>query len=193
MKSMIIFLIIVAATFVWLGNNGSDITVKTTAMGTIKYTDDFEIHLTQAGRLFDTFMIFGGHLDRKLHNSFSDYSLGALEIGEASLIQRDYPDFHLCKSSGASLAQGKIRSLSLIAENQEIADILEDSIALHDERLTAGSERTCIELRGYQVEPTTILLKENSMDISQDIIPSLRNMDLYLIDGAEIRDCQTVI
>jgi hypothetical protein len=81
----------------------------------------------------------------------------------------------------------------LIAENQETVDILEDTIALHYERLSEGGERICVELRGYQVEPTTILLKENDMDISKDIIPSLRNMAFYLISGAEIRECQAIM
>jgi hypothetical protein len=191
MKSIITTLLIVAAIFTWLNKN--DVTVETTAMGTVKYTDDFKVHLTQTKTFFDTFMIFGGHLDKKLHNSISDYSLGALVIDEAAAIKRNYPDFYLCKSPGASIAHQKIQTLSLIAENKETADILEDTIALHDERLDEDGERVCVELRGYQVEPTSILLKENDMDISDDIIPSLRNKAFYLISGAEIRECQTIM
>ncbi|MGD8910047.1 MAG: hypothetical protein PVI92_11950 [Chromatiales bacterium] len=191
MKLIITALLIVVGIFAWLSNN--DVTVETTATGTIKYTDDFKVYLTQTESIFDAFMIFGGHLDKKLHNSISDYSFGALEIGEAAAIKRKYPDFHRCKSPGASIAQRKILNLSLIAENQQTADILEDAIALHDERLSGDNERVCVELRGYQVEPTTILLKENDMDISKDIIPSLRNMDFYLISGAEIRECHALM
>jgi hypothetical protein len=191
MKPIITALLIAAAIFAWLNSN--DVTVEKTAMGTVKYTDDFKVYLTQSESIFDTFMIFGGHLDKRLQNSISDYSFGALEIDEATAIKRKYPDFHLCKSPGASIAQRKIQTLSLIAENQETADILEDTIALHDERLSEGGERVCVELRGYQVEPSSILLKENDMDISEDVIPSLRNMAFYLISGAEIRECQTIM
>jgi hypothetical protein len=191
MKPIIAALLIVAAIFTWFGQN--DVTVETTEMGTVKYTDDFKVYLTQTENIVESFMIFGGHLDKKLHNSISDYSFGALEINEAAAIKRNYPNFHLCKSPGATIAQRKIQTLSLIAENQEASDILEDTVALHDERLYEGGERVCVELRGYQVEPTTILLKENDMDISNDIIPSLRNMAFYLISGAEIRECQTIM
>jgi hypothetical protein len=191
MKPIIAALLIVAAIFTWFGQN--DVTVETTEMGTVKYTDDFKVYLTQTENIVESFMIFGGHLDKKLHNSISDYSFGALEINEAAAIKRNYPNFHLCKSPGATIAQRKIQTLSLIAENQEASDILEDTVALHDERLYEGGARVCVELRGYQVEPTTILLKENDMDISNDIIPSLRNMAFYLISGAEIRECQTIM
>jgi hypothetical protein len=193
MRSITSVLLIVVAVFGWIGHHGDDVTVETTATGTIKYTDDFKVHLSQTERMYDTFMIFGGHLDKKLHNSISEYSFGALEIDEAAAIKRAYPDFHLCESPGAAIAQRKARSLSLIAKNKETANILEDTIALHDEQLKGNGERICVELRGYQVEPTTVQLKDNDMDISEDIIPSLRNMSFYLIDGAEIRDCQTMI
>jgi hypothetical protein len=191
MKPIIIALLIGAVIFIWL--NRDDVTVETTAMGTVKYTDDFKVYLTQTESIFDTFMIFGGHLDKKLHNSISDYSFGALGIDEAAAIKRIHPDFHLCNSPGASIAQRKVQSLSLIAQNQQTADILEDTIALHDEQFSEGGERVCVELSGYQVEPSRILLKENDMDISDDIIPSLRNMAYYLINRAEIRECQTIM
>jgi hypothetical protein len=193
MRSITSVLLIIVAIFGWLGHHGNDVTVETTATGTVKYTDDFKVHLTQTESIYDTFMIFGGHLDKKLHNSISEYSFGALEIDEAAAMKRAYPDFHRCKSPGAAIAKRKVRSLSLIAKNKKTADILEDTITLHDEQLRGNGERVCVELRGYQVEPTSILLKDNDMDISEDIIPSLRNMSFYLIDGAEIKDCQTVI
>lgn len=192
MRLSITAFVIVIAVF-WLNHHGNDVTVETTAMGTIKYTDDFKVHLTQTESVFDTFMIFGGHHDKRLQNSISDYSFGMLAIEEAAAIKRDHPDFHRCDSPGASIAKQKIRNLSLIAENEEAADILEETIALHDERLRENGERTCVELRGYKVEPSTILLKDNDMDISKDIIPSLRNISFYLINGAEIRDCQSII
>jgi hypothetical protein len=159
----------------------------------VKQTQDFEVHFTAQATLYETFMLFGGHHDRKLRNSFSDFSMGALEIREATLIQQRYPDFHLCKSPGASVAQSKIRNLSLIMQNQQAADVVEDAIALHSQRLADGAERTCIELRGNQAEPVTVHLKEDGMDISDDIIPQLHKLDYYLIDSAEIRDCQSLL
>ncbi len=193
MKTLIVLLLVVIGIFVYTKNRGDDVSVELTATGTIKQTHDFEIRFTRKESLFDTFMIFGGHIDRKLQNSFSDYSLGALEIGDAIMIQQEYPDFHLCKSAGASIAQQKVRNLALIMQNQQVSDVVEDSISLHSDRLAQGAERTCIELHGQHLEPTAVQLRENESDISKEIIPKLRHMSYYLIDDAAIRDCRSLM
>jgi hypothetical protein len=140
-----------------------------------------------------SFMLFGGHVDRNLPNSFSDYSPGVLEIGDAAQIKQQYPDFHLCKSAGAKLAQQKVRSLALIMENPQVAEILEDSLALHTDRLEQNSERTCLELRGQALEAASVVLREHGEDISGEILPKLGNQHYYLIDGAAIRDCLSLM
>jgi hypothetical protein len=193
MRAFITVLLVIAALFFWLGNHSNDVTLERTASGTIKYTDDFKVHLTQTEGIFETFMVFGGHIDKRLQNSISDYSFGVLEIGEATAIKQKYPDFNQCKSPGAAIAQRKIRTISLIAEDKETAETLEETVALHDEHLSEDGDRVCVEIRGSRVELSTILLKENDMDISKDIIPSFRNSAFYLIDGAEIRDCEAMM
>jgi hypothetical protein len=190
---MIILFAVVLGLFVYMSMSGQEISLQTTASGTVRQTDDLEVLFNPQESLYETFMIFGGHVDRKLRNSFSDYSMGALEIGEATLIQAKHPDFHLCRSPGATLAQSKIRNLTLVMENPQAAEIVEDSIELHNERLAEGGDRTCIELRGNRVEPVTVRLREDGTDISQDILPKLRNLTYYLIEGAEIRDCRTLL
>jgi hypothetical protein len=193
MKSVVVLLVVVLGAFFYLQQRDDAVSVEMTATGSIKHTNDFDVQFTQQATLVDTFMIFGGHIDRNLPNSLSDYSLGALEIGDAVQIQQQYPDFHLCKSPGAKIAQQKIRNLALITETQEVAELVEDAIELHSERLEQGNELTCIELRGQHMEPVSVMLREHGEDISKDILPKLSNMQYYLIDGAEIRDCLSVM
>lgn len=193
MRTMIVFGLVVFGIFIYLQQRDHTESVELNAGDMIKHTDDFDVRFSQQETLVDTFMIFGGHEDRKLSNSFSDFSLGALEIGEAALIRQQYPDFHRCKSPGAKFAQQKIQNLALIMENPQVAEVVEESIDLHNERLQQGSERTCIELRGRSVEPAAVILRENNEDLSADILPKLRNMHYYLIDGAEIRDCLSLL
>lgn len=193
MKTMLVFMVVVVGIFVYLNYRTQDASVELTEAGTIKHTHDFEVRFNQKALLSDTFMIFGGHIDRKLPNSFSDYSLGALAIADASLIQKKYPDFHQCKSLGAPLAQQKIRNMALIMENPQAAEVVEDSISLHSERLVQDGERTCIQLHGHQLEPASIQLREDGRDISNEILPKLRNVDYYLIDGAEIKPCLSLL
>ncbi|MGD8588810.1 MAG: hypothetical protein PVG22_08260 [Chromatiales bacterium] len=132
-------------------------------------------------------------MDRNLPNSFSDYSLGVLQIGDAAQIKQQYPDFHLCKSAGAKNAQQKIRSLALIMENQQVAEVLEDSLSLHGERLEQGNERICLELRGQALETLSVVIRERNEEIGGDILPRLQNQHYYLIDGAEIKDCLSLM
>jgi hypothetical protein len=193
MRSLIVLGLVVFGIFIYLQQRDHGGSVELNAGDMIKHTDDLDVRFIQQETLVDSFMIFGGHVDRRLTNSFSDYSLGALEIGEAALIRQKYPDFHLCKSPGAKLAQQKIQNLALIMETPQVAEVVEDSIALHSERLQQGGERTCLELRGHALEPAGVILRESNEDISADILPKLRNMHYYLIDGAEIRDCLSLL
>jgi hypothetical protein len=193
MKTLIVLLVVVIGIFIYTQNQGDAITVELAETGPIKHTNDFELRFTPKESLKGTFMIFGGHIDRKLQNSFSDYSLGALEINDAILLQQKYPDFHLCKSPGATIAQQKVRNLALIMENQQAADTVEDSISLHSERLAEDGERTCIKLHGTHLEPRSVELLANGVDISKEIMPKLHNVSYYLIDSAEIRDCRSLL
>ena len=193
MKTLIVLGVVILGTLIYLQQRENPISVELNTADMIKHTDDFDVRFTKQEPLADTFMIFGGHVDRKLTNSFSDYSLGALEIGEAALIRQQYPDFHLCKSPGAKLAQDKIRTLTLIMENPQVADVVADSIELHNERLEQGSERTCLELHGQSLEPASVVLREKKRDISTEILPKIHNMQYYLIDGAKVKDCLSLM
>ncbi len=82
----------------------------------VRDTGQLEARFERRGTLSGDYMIFGGNVDRKLTNSFSDISLAALDIDKASRINSRYPDFHQCKSPGAPVAQRLTRTLSLVTE-----------------------------------------------------------------------------
>ena len=193
MRKLIVLGVVVFGIYLYLQQQDPTGSVELNTVDIIKHTDDFDVHFTRQEPLVDTFMIFGGHLDRTLTNSFSDYSLGALAIAEAALIRRQHPDFHLCKSPGAKLARQKMLNLALIMANPNVAEVVEDAIELHNEQLRQGSERTCIELHGQGLQPTSVLLRDQRADISEDILPKLKQTHYYLIDAAEIRDCRSLM
>ncbi len=149
---------------------GSSIEVTKDAI--VRDTGQLAAHFKRRDRLSGAYMIFGGNIDRKLSNSFSDVSLAALSIGDASNIYRQYPDFHKCKSPGASIAQGLIRTLSVVAENEKAFEALEESLNLHSERLQNNGDRTCVALEGSDISLSSVTLKETGCDFSAEVVPN---------------------
>ncbi len=159
----------------------------------VRDTGQLEAHFERRGALSGEYMIFGGNVDRKLTNSFSDISLAALGIEKASRISSRYPDFHRCKSPGAPIAQRMTRTLSLVTENDEAFDVLEESLIVHMDRIQNNGERTCISLQGSDISLASVKLKETGTDISADVVPTLRKMNFFLVEQAQLVDCRSLL
>ncbi len=171
--------------------SGPSVTVAAGAI--VRDTGQLEAHFQRRGALSGAYMIFGGNIDRKLPNSFSDITLAALSIDDASHIHSRYPDFHKCKSAGASMAQRKTRTLSLVTGSEEAFDALEESLELHSERLQGNGDRTCVALEGNEISLSSVTLKETGSDISADVVPTFRNTRFFLVEDAQLADCRTLL
>ena len=167
--------------------------VEVTEDAIVRDTGQLVAHFQRRDTLSGAYMIFGGNIDRKLPNSFSDVSLAALNIDDASNIHSRYPDFHKCKSPGASIAQGLTRTLSLVTENENTYDALQESLDLHSERLQKNGDRTCVALEGSDILLSSVTLKETGGDISADVIPNFRNSHFLLVENAQLVDCQSLL
>jgi len=167
--------------------------VKVAEDGIIRDTGQLEAHFQRRGALSGAYMIFGGNIDRKLPNSFSDITLAALSIDDASNIHSRYPDFHKCKSAGASMAQQMTRTLSLVTGSDKAFDALEDSLELHSERLQGSGDRTCVALEGNDISLSSVTLKETGSDISADVVPTFRNTRFFLVEDAQLVDCRRLL
>ena len=159
----------------------------------VRDTGQLEARFERRATLSGEYMIFGGNVDRKATNSFSDISLAALDIDKASRINSRYPDFHRCKSPGAPVAQRLTRTLSLVTENGEAFDALEESLIVHMDRIQNNGERTCISLQGSDISLASVRLKETGADISADVIPTLRKTNFYLVEQAQLVDCRSLL
>ncbi len=192
-RPLVLVASLVLAVYLYLDrfSAGPSLTVSDTAA--VRDTGELRVNFERRSRFAETFMIFGGNLDRRLHNSFSDVSLAALGMEDASRIHDTYPDFHMCKSAGAPIAQKLTRTLYLNAGDQSIMGTLKQSLALHSDRLAGNGERTCIALEGDQIELSSVTHEQTTTDVSNDVIPRLRHMDFYLIDYAEIVDCGSLL
>jgi len=159
----------------------------------IRDTGELEVRYQRGSEFSRVLMIFGGNLDRKLHNSLSDFSLAGLGIEDASRIHQEYPDFHLCKSAGAPLAQGLTNTVSVLTETSSGFETVRQSLLLHHDRVANNGERTCIALQGDQLQLSSVIHKKSGTDVSQDIVPRMRGFHYYLVGRAEIVDCMSLL
>lgn len=193
MKKILIILIIIGFAYYVVNRQSNTVEIDISNEQIIKDKQDLKATFSLIDSYYSSYMIFGGNADHKLRNSFSDFSLAALPIEMASSIAQQYPDFHMCKSPGASMAQGKIQTLSLIAKNNQVANVLEEVLSLHNESIYDDGERVCIELEGSSIEPEKMIHKDTNTDVSKDVIPSLSNLDYYFIESASIVECTSLL
>ncbi len=194
MRSLIILAgLLSLAVYGYKNYSPSGPSVEVTIDAIVRDTGQLAAHFQRRDTLSGVYMIFGGNIDRKLPNSFSDVSLAALSIDDASNIHSRYPDFHKCKSPGASIAQGLTRTLSLVTENEKAFDALEESLNLHSKRLQNNGDRTCVALEGGDISLSSVTLKETGSDISADVVPKFRNTHFLLVKNAQLVDCRSLL
>jgi hypothetical protein len=186
----IIFLLtlLALAVYAYLGLQGGA-AVAVTDSAVIRDTGDLRIQFDRRAGFSGTFMIFGGHIDRALPNSFTDTTVAGLDVEDARVLYRRYPDFHLCRSPGARVAQSRVQTLSLIARDRSVSDVIEQALALHMDRIEGGGERTCISLEGEDLALASVTLAQTGDDISHDVVPRFGHTDFYFAEYADIVDC----
>jgi hypothetical protein len=156
-------------------------------------TADFNVRFSRLEPFSEAYMIFGGS-DAQPRNMMTHVTLSGLPVRHARSIAQSYPDFHRCKSPGARQAQQLTKTMNFVAADRQIQKTLSEALKLFNKRVGLGpdGDRTCVTVSGERLELESVHLKQNGMDITSDVAPTLK-MKVYLASDAEVADCKTLL
>lgn len=155
-------------------------------------TDDLEVRFDRRGAASETYMLFGG-TDAELHNSISNVFVSGLAIRHASFIAQRYPKFYMCSSPGAAQAKQFVEDMALIAADGSTRSTLKRAVALHEDSLAKGGDRTCLRFRGEQISLRSAKHREGGFDLTPQFAKGYRQTDFYFVNDAEIADCKALL
>jgi hypothetical protein len=155
-------------------------------------TDDLEVRFDRYGPVSETYMLFGG-TDGEMKNAISNVFVSGLAIRHASFISQRYPKFYRCSSPGAAQAKQLIEDMALIAADGPIRDTLKKAVAVHDEAVASGGERTCLRFWGEQISLRSARHREGGFDLTPELSKGYRQTDFFFVSGAEISDCKALL
>jgi hypothetical protein len=153
---------------------------------------DLEFHFQSRGPVADSYMVFGGTVVPG-PNGLGDVVASTLSMDHARSISRSYPDFHLCKSPGAAQAKRFTKSTTFFAADRRARSALKQAVALHDERVRSGGERTCLSVEGVGLRAESILVSQDGSDITQQFRRFLDSSRLVLAQSAQVVDCSALL
>ena len=179
--------LIVTSLSVGCGQSGAsktddEIIVKTSRM---------DIHFSRSRPFKNTYVIFGG-LEMPQSDAFNSISLAGLDIGTARSIYSSYPDFHMCKSPGAPLAQRSVRDLDIVPANSKILKELRKTLAKHRESINEGGGLVCVKLEGEVVRLTSAIVREMNENIIDKLPPQVHR-DYFFVESAKLIDSQEAL
>jgi len=151
-------------------------------------TSNMDVHFSRGKPFSQTYMIFGGG-ENKHGDAFSKVTLSGLDIDTARSIHSRYPDFHLCKSPGAPLAQRAVRELDIVPADSRVTKVLRKTLAEHQASLGESDKRVCVGLKGEVLKLTSVIVREANEDITDRLPPQVRH-EYFLVKSAEITDFQ---
>jgi hypothetical protein len=150
-----------------------------------------EVRFQKGLPLDDAYMIFGGNAAER-GGHFTNVLLSGLARRHVSLISQLHPDFTRCSSPGAASAKQSIEHMALIGRDGRARNILLDALALHEERIGADGERTCVSLRGQRLHLTSARARAADVDLTEAIRKGHSQVDFYLIDEAAVVPCSNL-
>ena len=141
-----------------------------------------EVVFARKEAISDTYMIFGGMVTDRA-DSTSKITLVGLGMEDARQIYEEFPDFHTCKSQGASAAQRATRQMDIVPANGEVYAALKQAFAEHNASLGSGGDRVCVKMRG------AILTWKSAKVQGEEILdqlPAPVRRDHVLVESAEV-------
>ena len=152
-------------------------------------TDRMDVHFACVQAFAETYMIFGGW-ETNQKGAISKVGISGLSMDDARPIYAMYPDFHLCKSAGAPLAQKAIRQLDIVPANSKALRELKTTLAGY--KAKQRGEQVCVKLEGKVLKLTSAIVRGANEDILDRLPPQMRH-EYYLVESAEIVDTQTAL
>jgi hypothetical protein len=150
-----------------------------------------EVRFRRGLPLDDAYMIFGGNAAEQ-SGHFTNVLLSGLAQRHVSFISQRYPDFTQCRSPGAASAKQAIEHMALIGRDGRARNTLLEALRLHEERIQASGERTCVSLRGQRLHLTSARAVSADVDLTDPIRKGHGQTDFYLIDEAAIVPCSNL-
>jgi hypothetical protein len=155
-------------------------------------TEDLEFRFVKGASIVTSYMVFGGSLASG-NNSFSDVGMATLDERSVRAYAVRYADFFECSSPAAAQAKQQVESLTFIASNDSARSALREAISLHEERVRNDAERTCIAVRGIELQPGSVHSTANGSDMTSQLGGALRRSKLVLARSASVIDCHTLL
>ena len=144
-----------------------------------------DVHFKRGGRTFsNTYMIFGG-MEMNHSNAFCKITLAGLDIRTARTIAAQYPDFYMCKSPGARLAQRAVQDFEIVPADSKVLKALKKSISMHKKSIEQGGDQVCVKLEGEVLRLTSVIARELNEDITSQLPPQVHR-DYYLVTSAKV-------
>ncbi len=149
---------------------------------------DYEARFSVSRDFQGSYMLFGGGYFED-EGVINPIVLSGLGIVDAKLIYSKYPDFHLCASPGAALAQPKVKHLNLIPADGPVLDELKATLEVYEDNLGRDGDRVCVSLMGKTLRMRSAIVHENNRDI-KDQLPS---QTYYWIHSSERIGCKSLL
>lgn len=146
---------------------------------------DLVAEFDRTGTFFGSYMIFGGlYLADK--NAVSSVNLSGLPIREATRIYKQYPDFHLCKSPGASIAKRFVENLNIIPADGSVVRTLRKTLESHKTNVAKGGDQVCVRIEGERAYMRSVEIPS----ANENVTHAYPNRDFYYVTGAELLNCK---
>jgi hypothetical protein len=155
-------------------------------------TDDLEVRFDRYGPVSETYMLFGG-TDGETKNAISNVFVSGLAIRHASFISQRYPKFYRCSSPGAAQAKQLIEDMALVAADGSTRNTLIKAVAVHEEAVASGGERTCLRFRGEQISLRSAKHREAGFDLTPQLKKGYRQTDFFYVVDAQLTDCKGLL
>ena len=189
----LVFIAAVLAAFhsLWNGCSSSGSLARSVGSNVVLEARDFDIHFSEIGDLSEWFMLFGANENRG-NDNLSHVWLSGIEIRDARMLYRSYPDFHMCKSPGSAKAQALLKRLNLVATDPGTRSALVDAVNLFEKRLRSKGERVCVGLEGKRLSLDSIRDRPDGTDIKLRF-RGFDRTDFYLAERVQVRDCGSLL
>lgn len=163
--------------------NGKEVLVSTSSM---------DVKFIKVRPFSNSYLLFGGtalnHSD-----AFYKISLAGIELKTAKYLYARFPDFQMCKSAGAPLAQREVRQIDIVPADNKVFKILKKALAEHKKSLEPNDDRKAIVMiKGDLLQFKSAVIRDNGMDITRELPPQVHK-DYYLVTEAELLDPKTAL
>lgn len=187
MKKLLIVLVVAALGWIaWsrlAAPDGPDLTITGSEIALA--TADLDVRFTRSETLDGTYMLFGGGtLDHP--NAVSNVTLAGLHMKDVRRIAERYPDFYMCKSPGAPLAQKAVVDLDLVPADGKVRKTLDSALDQFESSLHSDGGRVCVSLRGEALDLKSAKIRDHDEEVTE----TYRQTRFYLVTSASVVDCQ---